>query len=77
MCILSCLKNDLNSPLLNEINQFFPSVKISFTLLVGRAGRVSAGTCFRMVTREFYESFLPEFGIPEMQVCRVMLLALW
>ena len=35
---------------------------------IGRAGRVSAGTCFRLVTREFYENALPEFGVPEMQV---------
>ena len=37
-------------------------------LSIGRAGRVSAGTCFRLVTREFYENALPEFGVPEMQV---------
>ena len=29
---------------------------------------MSAGTCFRLVTREFYENALPEFGVPEMQV---------
>ena len=39
-----------------------------FSLSIGRAGRVSSGTCYRMVTRDFYESFIPEFGIPEMQV---------
>ena len=34
----------------------------------GRAGRVSPGTCYRIVPRDFYEEFIPEFGIPEMQV---------
>ncbi|KAL9952201.1 hypothetical protein ACROYT_G039416 [Oculina patagonica] len=43
--------------------------KASATQRKGRAGRVSAGTCYRMVTKEFYESCLPEFGIPEMQRC--------
>lgn len=42
-----------------------------FSLLciyAGRAGRVSPGTCYRIVPRDFYEEFIPEFGIPEMQV---------
>lgn len=43
--------------------------KASCTQRKGRAGRVSAGTCFRLVTREFYENALPEFGVPEMQRC--------
>ena len=53
------------------INHFSSTFKIcSVTInFIGRAGRVSAGTCFRMVSREFYESVIPEFGIPEMQVC--------
>ncbi|KAJ7352991.1 hypothetical protein OS493_032930 [Desmophyllum pertusum] len=41
--------------------------KANATQRKGRAGRVSSGTCFRMVTKEFYESCLPGFGIPEMQ----------
>ena len=40
-------------------------------IFVGRADRVSTGYCFRMVTQQFYESFIPEFGIPEMKVCKV------
>ena len=35
----------------------------------GRAGRVSDGRVYRMVTRKFYEENIPEFGIPEMQRC--------
>ena len=44
------------------------NVHYYFVLSLGRAGRVSTGTCYRMVTREFYHSCLPQFGIPEMQV---------
>ncbi|XP_056021255.1 ATP-dependent RNA helicase TDRD9-like isoform X2 [Ostrea edulis] len=35
----------------------------------GRAGRVSNGRVYRMVTRNFYESIIPSYGIPEMQRC--------
>ncbi|XP_035669550.1 ATP-dependent RNA helicase TDRD9-like [Branchiostoma floridae] len=35
----------------------------------GRAGRVSSGRAYRMVSREFYDIHLPEYGIPEMQRC--------
>jgi len=34
----------------------------------GRAGRVSDGECFRLITHDFYQQ-LPEYGIPEMQRC--------
>ncbi len=37
-------------------------------VLTGRAGRVSNGRAYLMVTKSFYETCLPEFGIPEMQV---------
>ncbi|CAH3166074.1 unnamed protein product [Porites lobata] len=45
------------------------SSKASSTQRKGRAGRVSPGTCYRIVPRDFYEEFIPEFGIPEMQRC--------
>ncbi|XP_060080350.1 ATP-dependent RNA helicase TDRD9-like, partial [Ylistrum balloti] len=35
----------------------------------GRAGRVSNGRVYRMITRYFWEHFIPDFGIPEMQRC--------
>ncbi|KAL4238351.1 ATP-dependent RNA helicase tdrd9 [Mactra antiquata] len=35
----------------------------------GRAGRVSNGRVYRLVTRHFYENYLPEYGTPEMQRC--------
>ena len=43
-----------------------------FTLLFlcpsGRAGRVSNGRVYRMITRMFWREILPEYSIPEMQV---------
>ncbi|XP_078671642.1 ATP-dependent RNA helicase TDRD9-like isoform X2 [Branchiostoma floridae x Branchiostoma belcheri] len=35
----------------------------------GRAGRVSSGRAYRMVTRRFYYEHLQEYGDPEMQRC--------
>lgn len=36
---------------------------------LGRAGRVSNGFCFRMVTKNFYTNSMPEYPVPEMQRC--------
>nr|XP_061828730.1 probable ATP-dependent RNA helicase DHX40 [Nerophis lumbriciformis] len=33
----------------------------------GRAGRTSAGRCFRIYTKEFWEECMPEYTIPEIQ----------
>ena len=41
-------------------------------LLSGRAGRVSNGRVYRMVTSSFYEDHIPEYGTPEMQVIRIL-----
>ncbi|XP_021341941.1 putative ATP-dependent RNA helicase TDRD9 [Mizuhopecten yessoensis] len=35
----------------------------------GRSGRVSNGRVYRMITRYFWEHFIQDFGIPEMQRC--------
>ncbi len=37
-------------------------------ILVGRAGRVSKGFCYRLVSRHFWEHEIPDFTIPEMLV---------
>ncbi|XP_075723023.1 tudor domain containing 9 protein spindle E isoform X2 [Rhipicephalus microplus] len=42
----------------------------------GRAGRVSEGRLYRMVPVGFYENYLPEYGIPEMQRCPLELTVL-
>lgn len=33
----------------------------------GRAGRTSAGKCFRIYTKEFWEKCMPEYTVPEIQ----------
>lgn len=33
----------------------------------GRAGRTSAGKCFRIYTEEFWEKCMPEYTVPEIQ----------
>lgn len=41
----------------------------SFPLsLSGRAGRVSKGYCYRLVTKEFWRNEIPDYMIPEMLV---------
>ena len=42
--------------------------KANCTQRKGRAGRVSNGRVYFMVTRSFFENCLPDYGIPEMQV---------
>lgn len=37
-------------------------------ILLGRAGRVSKGFCYRLVSRHFWEHEIPDFTIPEMLV---------
>ena len=39
----------------------------------GRAGRVSKGYCYRLVTKDFWEREIPDFVIPEMQVIIIFL----
>jgi len=33
----------------------------------GRAGRTSAGKCFRIYTKEFWEKSMPDYTVPEIQ----------
>ncbi|KAK2567406.1 ATP-dependent RNA helicase TDRD9 [Acropora cervicornis] len=66
-CLVKCLVCDAETNYQSLRMQW--SSKASCIQRKGRAGRVSTGYCFRMVTRQFYESFIPEFGIPEMKRC--------
>ena len=34
----------------------------------GRAGRVSSGRCYRLITGDFYRDHIPAYSVPEMQV---------
>ncbi|ESP02791.1 hypothetical protein LOTGIDRAFT_110746, partial [Lottia gigantea] len=43
--------------------------KANCTQRKGRAGRVSNGRAYFMVTKNFFEDCLPEYGVPEMQRC--------
>ncbi|XP_050405391.2 ATP-dependent RNA helicase TDRD9 [Patella vulgata] len=43
--------------------------KSNCTQRKGRAGRVSNGRAYFMVTQKFFEDFLPDHGVPEMQRC--------
>ncbi|XP_072125835.1 ATP-dependent RNA helicase TDRD9 isoform X1 [Mobula birostris] len=43
--------------------------KMSCNQRKGRAGRVSKGYCYRLVTRDFWIHHIPDQGIPEMQRC--------
>lgn len=36
--------------------------------LSGRAGRVSKGYCYRLVTKEFWRNEIPDYVVPEMVV---------
>ena len=40
--------------------------KANATQRAGRAGRVSSGFVFRLVTENFYHNVMPEFPMPEM-----------
>jgi len=42
--------------------------KASLKQRMGRAGRVSMGRCYRLVTNEFFSHHIPDHSIPEMQV---------
>lgn len=42
----------------------------------GRAGRVSQGRAYYMVTKDFYENFMADYSIPEMQRCPLNTLVL-
>lgn len=51
----------------------YPLQSISSIYVSGRAGRVSDGRVYRMITRHFWESYIPDYGIPEMQVLELLL----
>lgn len=66
-CLVKCLLCDTETNYQSLRMQWCS--KANCTQRKGRAGRVSTGYCFRMVTQQFYESFIPQFGIPEIQRC--------
>lgn len=50
-----------------DILEVVPISKSEAQQRAGRAGRTSAGKCFRIYTKEFWEKCMPEYTIPEIQ----------
>ncbi|XP_077865739.1 ATP-dependent RNA helicase TDRD9-like [Saccoglossus kowalevskii] len=50
--------------------------KANATQRKGRAGRVSSGKVYRMITRDFWDRNIHDYGIPEMARCPLELLVL-
>ncbi|CAJ1065819.1 probable ATP-dependent RNA helicase DHX40 [Xyrichtys novacula] len=56
-----------NSRVGMDILEVVPISKSEAQQRAGRAGRTSAGKCFRIYTKEFWEKKMPEFTVPEIQ----------
>ncbi|XP_072547342.1 probable ATP-dependent RNA helicase DHX40 isoform X3 [Salminus brasiliensis] len=50
-----------------DILEVVPISKSEAQQRAGRAGRTSAGKCFRIYNKEFWESCMPEYTVPEIQ----------
>ncbi|XP_048586381.1 ATP-dependent RNA helicase TDRD9 isoform X1 [Nematostella vectensis] len=66
-CLTKCLISDPETNYQSLRLQW--ASKSSSTQRKGRAGRVSAGCCYRMVSRRFYEECMSDYGVPELQRC--------
>ncbi|XP_060929170.1 probable ATP-dependent RNA helicase DHX40 [Limanda limanda] len=56
-----------NSQVGMDILEVVPISKSEAQQRAGRAGRTSAGKCFRIYSKEFWEKIMPEYTIPEIQ----------
>ncbi|XP_076000780.1 putative ATP-dependent RNA helicase DHX40 isoform X2 [Genypterus blacodes] len=56
-----------NSRVGMDILEVVPISKSEAEQRAGRAGRTSAGKCFRIYTEEFWEKCMPEYTVPEIQ----------
>ncbi|XP_037326303.2 probable ATP-dependent RNA helicase DHX40 [Pungitius pungitius] len=56
-----------NSRVGMDILEVVPISKSEAEQRAGRAGRTSAGKCFRIYTKEFWEKNMPEYTVPEIQ----------
>ncbi|MBN3308345.1 DHX40 helicase, partial [Amia calva] len=50
-----------------DILEVVPIAKSEAQQRAGRAGRTSAGKCYRIYSREFWEKCMPEYMVPEIQ----------
>lgn len=56
-----------NSRVGMDILEVVPISKSEAEQRAGRAGRTSAGKCFRIYSRDFWETCMPEYTVPEIQ----------
>nr|XP_043887751.1 probable ATP-dependent RNA helicase DHX40 [Solea senegalensis] len=56
-----------NSRVGMDILEVVPISKSEAQQRAGRAGRTSAGKCFRIYTKEFWEKCMPDYTVPELQ----------
>ncbi|XP_037533688.1 probable ATP-dependent RNA helicase DHX40 [Nematolebias whitei] len=56
-----------NSRVGMDVLEVVPISKSEAEQRAGRAGRTSAGKCFRIYTKEFWEKCMPEYTVPEIQ----------
>lgn len=56
-----------NSRVGMDVLEVVPISKSEAQQRAGRAGRTSAGKCFRIYTKEFWEKSMPEYTVPEIQ----------
>ncbi|XP_072248973.1 probable ATP-dependent RNA helicase DHX40 [Leuresthes tenuis] len=56
-----------NSRVGMDVLEVVPISKSEAQQRAGRAGRTSAGKCFRLYTKEFWETCMPEYTVPEIQ----------
>ncbi|XP_041849990.1 probable ATP-dependent RNA helicase DHX40 [Melanotaenia boesemani] len=56
-----------NSRVGMDVLEVVPISKSEAQQRAGRAGRTSAGKCFRIYTKEFWEKCMPEYTVPEIQ----------
>ncbi|XP_059186673.1 probable ATP-dependent RNA helicase DHX40 isoform X1 [Centropristis striata] len=56
-----------NSRVGMDILEVVPISKSEAQQRAGRAGRTSAGKCYRIYTKEFWEKSMPEYTVPEIQ----------
>ncbi|XP_056296859.1 probable ATP-dependent RNA helicase DHX40 isoform X2 [Pseudoliparis swirei] len=56
-----------NSRVGMDILEVVPISKSEGEQRAGRAGRTSAGKCFRIYTKEFWEKSMPDYTVPEIQ----------
>nr|CAB3266885.1 putative ATP-dependent RNA helicase TDRD9 [Phallusia mammillata] len=66
-CLTKCMVCDMDTNYQSLRVQW--ASKANAKQRAGRAGRVSCGQVYRLVSRFFWDTCIPEYGIPELQRC--------